>query len=343
MRATRLGWLGPAAFALAIGCRGSERPLTELGGNAPPEGPTFTVADTTMSAVIQAAGIAAPVQRAVLATRLMGAVVSVLVTEGERVRSGQLLARIDARDIAARSAEVRARIAEAEAVRADAATQAERFRALYGEEAATKAQLEAAETGLARAEAALRAIRASESELAASASYAEIRAPFAGTVVERSVDRGTFVAPGQQVATVEDATRLRVSVTVAPRIAQSVHPGDTVRATIEGAPAAGVIEGVVPSGSALYTINAIVANPSGRFLPGSAATLEVPQGRRRALLIPEPALVREGDLTGVRVRTSRGFELRWVRTASGPNGRIEVLSGLQPGDEVLLPAGEEAR
>jgi hypothetical protein len=46
---------------------------------------------------------------------------------------------------------------------------------------------------------------------------------------------------------------------------------------------------------------------------------------------------------GVRVRTSQGFELRWVRTANGPNNRIEVLSGLQPGDEVLLPAGEETR
>lgn len=343
MRPTRFGWVAPAALALALGCRGSDQPPAELGGSAPPEGPTVTVTDTTISAVIEAAGIAAPFQRAVLATRLMGSVVAVLVTEGDRVRAGQLLARMDARDVAARSAQSRARIAEAEAVRADAATQAERFRALYAEEAATKAQLEAAETGLARAEAALRAARASESEVAASAAYAEIRAPFAGTVVERSVDRGTFVGPGQPVATVEDATRLRVSVRVAPRIAQSIHPGDTLAATIERAAAKAVVEGVVPSGSALYTVNAIVANPSGRFLPGSAATLAVPEGRRRALLILESALVREGDLTGVRVRTSQGFELRWVRTAGGPGGRVEILSGLQPGDEVLLPAAEEAR
>jgi hypothetical protein len=45
----------------------------------------------------------------------------------------------------------------------------------------------------------------------------------------------------------------------------------------------------------------------------------------------------------VRVRTSSGFDLRWVRTASRADGRIEVLSGLQAGEEVLLPAGEEVR
>jgi RND family efflux transporter MFP subunit len=343
MRPTRPARLCLAAVGLAAACGGGEQSGTELGGSTPPAGPTFIVADTAIASVIEAAGIAAPVQRAVLATRLMGSVVTVLVSEGGRVRAGQLLARIDARDIEARGAQVRARIAEAEAVRADAATQAERFRALFAEEAATKAQLEAAETGLARAEAALHAARASESELEASASYAEIRAPFTGIVVERSVDRGTFVAPGQPVAAVEDASRLRVSVTVAPGVAQSLRPGDTLLATIEAVPARAVVEGVVPSGSALYTVNAMVDNPSGRFLPGSAATLAVPEGRRRAILVPEQALVREGDLTGVRVRTSSGFDLRWVRTASRADGRIEVLSGLQAGEEVLLPAGEEVR
>jgi RND family efflux transporter MFP subunit len=343
MRRTRHARLGLAAVGLAAACGGSEQPGAELGASTPPTVRTVTVADTTVSTAIEAAGIAAPLQRSVLATRLMGSVVSVLVVEGDRVRPGQLLARIDARDIDARGAQVRARIAEAEAVRADAATQAERFRALFLDEAATKAQLEAAETGLARAEAAVRAARASESELEASASYAEIRAPFAGIVVERSVDRGSFVAPGQPLVTVEDASRLRVSAMVAPGIAQSIRPGDTIQAAIETAPARAVVEGVIPSGSALYTINAIVENPSGRFLPGSAATLAVPEGRRRALLVPELALIREGDLTGVRVRTSRGFELRWVRTASRADGQIEVLSGLQPGEEVLLPAGEEVR
>ena len=67
------------------------------------------------------------------------------------------------------------------------------------------------ETGLERAEAGLQAARAGEAELEAAGAYAEIRAPFAGTVVRRSVDPGAFVAPGQPIATVQDASKLRVS------------------------------------------------------------------------------------------------------------------------------------
>jgi RND family efflux transporter MFP subunit len=314
-----------------------------LGATTPRSGRTVTLADTVISTSIEAAGAAEAIQRAVLATRLMGSVVAIPVREGEGVRRNQLLARVDAREIDARRGQARARIAEAEAIHRDAVTQAERFRGLYADEAATKAQLEAAETGLARAEAGLRTARAMEAELDAAGAYAELRAPFAGTVVQRAVDPGAFVAPGQPIVTVEDASKLRISVTVAPVSAQRLRPGDSVAATIEGVPTTALVEGTVPSAAALYTVNALVNNQAGRFPAGSAATLSIPEGERRALLIPEAALVREGDLTGVRVRGASGFELRWVRVGSRIGGGIEVLAGLRAGEQVLLPAGEEAR
>jgi hypothetical protein len=132
-------------------------------------------------------------------------------------------------------------------------------------------------------------------------------------------------------------------VTVAPSLAGRLRRGDSIAATIESLAASARIEGVVPSSGALYTVNALVENGAENFLPGSAATLAIPEGERRALAIPEAALVREGDLTGVRVRGASGFELRWVRLGSRVGDRIEVLAGLQPGEQVLLPAGEEAR
>jgi RND family efflux transporter MFP subunit len=343
MSAMTSRWLYLAGLGLAAGCGREAAPAAELGATTPAAGQTVTVADTVVSAAIEAAGIAQPVQRAVLATRLMGSVVSVRVQEGERVRRDQLLARVDAREIEARGAQVRARIAEAEAIHQDAVTQAERFRALYADEAATKAQLEAAETGLERAEAGLRAARAGEAEVEAAGAYADIRAPFAGTVVQRSVDPGAFVAPGQPIVTLEDGSRLRVSVTVAPLVARRLRPGDSIAATIEGVPATAQVEGVVPSAGALYTVNALVSNAAGQFPPGAAATLSIPEGERRALVIPEAALVREGDLTGVRVKGPSGFDLRWVRIGSRLGGGIEVLAGLRSGDQVLLPAGEEAQ
>jgi RND family efflux transporter MFP subunit len=255
------------------------------------------------------------------------------------VAARQLLARIDAADLAAKRSQVEASIREVEAVVAEAETHAARMRALYADEAAPKAQLDAAETGLARARAALATARAAAAEVDAIASYAEIRAPFAGVVTARWMDPGDFAAPGAPIATVQDASRLRVSVTAAPDAVRGIARGDTVRAQVEGRPARAVVEGVVPGAAGnLYTVNALVDNAGGGRLAGSAATLALPQGSRPALLVPAAAVVRQADLTGVRVRGASGVVLRWVRLGNESDGMVEVLSGVRAGDVVMLPA-----
>ncbi|MBX6364656.1 MAG: efflux RND transporter periplasmic adaptor subunit, partial [Gemmatimonadetes bacterium] len=229
--------------------------------------------------------------------------------------------------------------AEAEAVRREAEAQAARMRALYAEEAAPKAQLDAAETALARAEAGVRAARAGGAELVAARAYAVVRAPFAGTVTRRSVDPGAFAAPGAPLLTIEDDSRLRIVVSAAPDAVREVARGDTVRATIEGEPVLAVVEGVVPAGDgSLYRVNAVVPNRDGRHLAGSAAALLLPQGTRPAIVVPAQAITREGDLTGVRVRTAAGSELRWVRIGVASGDSVEVLGGLRDGEQVLVPA-----
>jgi RND family efflux transporter MFP subunit len=301
------------------------------------------VRDTTIAATFEAAGVAEPIQRATLSTRLMGSVTQVLVHEGDRVAKDQVLARIDARDIAAKRAQVDAGIAGAEAMYQDAATQATRFRALYADSAATRYQLEQVEIGLARAEAGLRTARASRDELNAIGDYAEIRAPFAGIVTQRFVDPGAFAAPGAPIVEVQDASRLRVSVTVPPRAASALRSGQPLEATIEGHAARAIVEGTVPApAGAVYAVNAVVENPQRDFLPGSSATLRIPDGTRTAILVPASALVQEGDLTGVRVTVRGATELRWVRIGeqcSAPAGAApcaEVLSGLSAGDEIVV-------
>jgi RND family efflux transporter MFP subunit len=329
--------------AAALACGREPQRETAAAPASAAAGPTVAARDTTVPSLLEAAGVAQPVRRAVLSTRLMGAVTDVLVQEGDRVREGQLLARIDARDLAAQETQAEARIAEADAVHRDALANAERFRALYADSAATKVQLEATETGLARAEAGLATARAARAQLGAVRAYAEIRAPFAGVVTRRSVDPGSFAAPGTPVIEVEDRSRLRISVTVAPASAQGLRAGQRIEAGVEGRPVEGVIEGVVPaSGAALYTINALVANPGGALLSGGAAALLLPQGTRQAVVVPAGAIVREGDLTGVRVVSAAGPDLRWVRVGRALGPDVEVLSGLRAGEKVLIAAPAEA-
>ena len=296
----------------------------------------YAVQETTITASFEAAGIADPLQRATLSTKLMGSVVGVQVHEGDRVAKDQLLVRIDARDIDAKRAQVEAGIVSAEAVYQDALTQAKRFRALYADSAATRYQLDQVETGLARAESGLQGARASRAELDAVGAYAEIRSLFAGIVTRRFVDPGAFVAPGAPLVEVQDASSLRVSVSVPPRVAATLRRGQRIEATIEGRPAAAVLEGVVPSpAGAVYTVNAVVPNPRGDFLPGSAATLRIPDGERLAVMIPSRALVRQGDLVGVRIETASGVELRWVKVGEVAGDLTEIYAGLRAGDRIL--------
>jgi RND family efflux transporter MFP subunit len=305
---------------------------------ARPTGTLHVVRDSTVTATLDATAIAEPYAQATVSTKLMGTVTAVLVKEGDRVVAGQPLVRIDARDLDARRQQLRAGIASAEAMHREAELMAGRLRALYSDSAAPKAQLDAAEAGLARATAGVLAARAGEAEITAMAGYAVVRAPFSGTVTQRHVDPGAFAAPGTPLATVQDHSSLRITATVAPEVAARVKRGTSVTATIEGREATAVIEGVVPAaGGSLYTINAIVKNPGGTLLSGGAARLRIGTGTRPMLLVPTSALRRDGDLTGVTVTAGGVTMVRWIRTGEHIGDRIEVLAGLAAGDTVVVP------
>ncbi|CAN5909333.1 efflux RND transporter periplasmic adaptor subunit [soil metagenome] len=328
---------GTTALMVAAGCSSS---TPDLARAAPPRaaGSIFTVKDTTILATFDASGVAAPLQQATLSTKLMGTVLTVSVHEGNVVSAGQALIRIDARDLAAREGQVAASIMGAEAIYKDASLQAGRIRALYADSAATKSQLDAAETGLARAESGVRTARAAAAELGAVSAYAVIRAPFAGTITRRFVDPGAFASPGAPLITIQDGRQLRITASTTPDVARRLHSGQHVDALVEGRTVDAIVEGVVPSAAGnLYTINALVTNPGGAILPGSTATLRLSLGARPGILVPTRALVHEGDLVGVTLRTAEGDRPRWVRVGSAYGRMTEVSAGLRAGDVVIVP------
>ena len=90
---------------------------------------TVSAVDTIIAATVEAAGIAAPIEQATLSTRLMGTVTEVLVREGDAVHRGELLVRLDTRDLAAKDEQVRAALAAALSQAAEAERYAVRIRA----------------------------------------------------------------------------------------------------------------------------------------------------------------------------------------------------------------------
>lgn len=302
-----------------------------------PDGADFTVNAAHRTRYLHAAGVVRPIADATLSTKLMGSVSEVMVQEGDVVRRGQPLLRIDARDLGAQRQQVEAAHAEAAAVLAEAELHVKRMRALYADDAAPRAQLDAAETGYTRAMAGVAAARASAAELAAVTSYALLRAPFDGIVVRRMVDPGSFAAPGAPLVTVQDPHRLRVSVSASPEAVRQVQVGSPLTAVIEGTAVTAVVEGVVPGSAGLFTVNAIVEN-RGVSLPATgAAELALPQGTHTSFVVPRRAIRQQGDLTGVHLRRDDNVLTRWVRLGPVAGDSVEVLGGLQDGDVIIVP------
>ena len=339
-RAARLAVAGVAAAVLVAACSNhTQRSRGEVAAASIRADDLYTVRDTTIAAAFAAAGVAAPIQQATLSTKLMGTVTDVLVREGDHVATGQPLVRIDARELTAKAAQVTAAVADAEAMHSDALTQANRIRSLYTDSVATRAQLDAAQTLLARAEAALAAAHAAATELGAVSSYSVIQAPFAGIITKRFVDPGAFAAPGAPLIAIQDVSTLRVTANATPDIARNLRRGQPIGATIEGQPVKATLEGAVPAMAGnLYTINALVPNSRGTLLSGSSATLSVPTGSRTTLVVPVVAIVREGDLTGVTLRTPNGDERRWVRLGLTAGSMVEISGGLRSGDRIVVLA-----
>lgn len=333
----------PAALLSALlltACGGSEsEAVARAAAPQRTAGTTFTVRDTVISAGIDVAGVAEPVRQATLATKLMGTVTAVLVREGDVVQRGQVLLTIDSRDLAAKGTQVAASIADAQAMHADAERQAGRMRALYSDSAATRAQFDAAETGLARADAGLRAARAAAGELDAVRSYASVRAPFTGIVTARMADPGTFAAPGSPLLTVQDVSTLTITASAGADVLSALRRGTKLEATIGTEAVTATVEAVVPSAVGnLFTVSATVANPGSTRRAGSSAMLRIPGAAQHALLVPNAAIVRDGDLTGVMVRGASRDERRWIRLGTTTGAFVIVTSGLRAGETIVVPA-----
>ncbi len=300
-----------------------------------------------------ATGAVEPIRRATPASRLMGTVRAAPFQEGDLVRRGQVLVRIDVQDLAARRTQVLAQVREAETVLRDAETNLARMQALDAEGVIARIQLEQAESGVVRAHAAVETARAGLRELDASAAYGTIEAPFTGVIVRKMVEVGNLAAPGQPLFVLEDLSRVRVIAGVGEEAARRLRKGERVRveAAGEGLQSTGVVEAVLPSGDPAargFRVNVLMENPGLTLQSGMTATVYVPAGRAEdvvhAVFVPADAVVRRGQMTGVFVVDGGVARLRWIRLAEPVGNGVRVLSGLRAGERVVVgPERERLR
>jgi RND family efflux transporter MFP subunit len=284
------------------------------------------------------------VRQATVAAQLSGAVTQILVDAGDRVKKGQVLARIDTRETDARVAAGRASVAQADAQLTQARLNLERTQSLLDKNFVSRAALDQAESNFKAAEAAADAARAGNAQADTARTYAELRSPIDGVVTRRLMEPGEIAAPGRGVVAVHDPSALR-AVGNLPQFVLPKAAGAT-RATVElpqlGRTLTATRVTILPSADARLLSTQIRADlPTGEtpgVTPGAAAKILVPIGRTRKLVVPESTLIRRGELTAVNVLAADGRpQLRQVRVGSAvTDGGIEVLAGLSDGERVLL-------
>lgn len=283
---------------------------------------------TVGSATPLYAATLAPVHRATVSTRLAATVEKVLVTEGTRVKRGQLLVTLS-------NDEVQAQVAASSTALANATVYERRIAELTSQRAATSVELESAQAQRAQAAAALAGTRAS-------LAYTLLRAPFDGVVQARRVSAGDFVGPGQPLVEIEGAG-LEVQATLSEEEVGSLQIGQRLKFEAEGRHGEAEITALTPGGDALSHRRALRARVSGNaadFRSGAFARIEVPGGpQSKERRIPRTALIQRGDLTGVFVAEDGHARLRWLSVGEGTSSDIVVRAGLSPSEAVIDAPG----
>lgn len=306
--------------------------------------PVVPVELRTVEDFYAADAVVEAVRQATVSAQIAGTITQFYVDAGDRVKRGQLLARIDTRETDAQVAASRAGVAQAEAAAVQARLNYERTRSLVAQNFVSQAALDKADADYKAALAALEAARAGSAQALTARSFAEVRAPIDGVVSQRLMELGELATPGKPLLALHDPGALRAVGSlpqfVLPRAAK-VHKASVELPAADRIVAATRVT-VLPAADARLLSTLIRADlpadlPPG-VVPGTAAKIRVPLETARKLVMPVDALIRRGELTAVHVVGADGApQLRQVRV--GPayeGGVVEVLAGLAEGERVQL-------
>lgn len=293
-----------------------------------------------------------PLRQSTVAAQVSGNVLQLAVKAGDTVRAGQVLARIDEREVVAGLQRSNAALAQTRAESANTQAQLARTRELRAQGFVSQAALDTAQTQAQAAAAAVQQAQAGQSQAALARGFAAVVAPFDGVVLATHLQAGDLAAPGRAIATLYAPGALRAVAQIG--VSQSAL-----------ARQAGVVELLLPDGrrvAPLRRTELAAADPVSQTiewrldLPASAneslrpgqtlrvsfagaasaasAAAEVPR-----LRLPRAAVLRRGELDAVYVVDGPRFALRAVRLGASPTaGLVEVLSGLRAGEWVAADA-----
>jgi membrane fusion protein (multidrug efflux system) len=338
--------------------------LTSAGcGGEEPQAPQAAVVDTVRVAAedvfrtVAAIGTIEADHNTTLAAEVAGAISAILREEGSRVGTGAPVLQID-------PGPYRFVVQSAQADLGRARTQLEvderllkRYETLLAAGAVDRATYEDLEARVASGRAAVAQALATLQTAQWNLGKTTVRAPFAGAVGRRHVQLGQSVSSGDELFDLVDADPLRVRFRLPEMTVGAVKTGDPVRFRLRADTVDTRIATVdyvgpeIDPATRTFEVTARYTNPEGGAVPGAYADVEVTtETREDAPVVPEAALVTEGEQNFVYVVIAGPkAERREVQVGSRVDGRVEIISGVESGEVVIvagqhgLPSGADIR
>ena len=263
---------------------------------------------------------------ATLEAKLSGRIDKLPVVLGQRVKAGEVVARLDA-------AEINARLEQAEASLDQSERDWKRVSTLFEQQAVTRAEYDAAQSRN-------RVAKGAAAEAKAMMSYVEVAAPFDGVVTRKWADVGDLAAPGKPLLAMEDPSALQLEADVPQAIASRIQRDARLAARVDGVSGdlTGTVSEIAPAADSVSRTFRIKVDLSAQpgLSSGQFARLLVPVGESSTLRAPASAVVERGQLEIVFVVANQHAQLHLVKTGKRIGDELEILSGLRSGDAVVI-------
>lgn len=308
------------------------------------------VSDNNTNRFVTASGKIEAKNSANLSTRMMGYVNKVHVQVGQKVAAGQLLVSINNTDLQAKRAQVDASILQATAGFSNAKKDYDRFVSLFKQQSASQKELDDMTARYEMAKAGLEGAKQMRNEVMAQFSYSNITAPFSGVVTNTFIKQGDMANPGMPLVSVEGATKMQVMAMVSENDIAAIKKGmpvgvlvKTSNEKLKGKVSEVSISAANTGGQ--YLVKVDLDKTDATVLSGMFVNVQFPienkinTSKSEVLLVPESALVKQGQLTGIyTVETENVAILRWLRIGKSFGEKVEVLSGLSANERYIISA-----
>jgi HlyD family secretion protein len=326
--------------------------------------PATLVSPSQANVVVIASGYVVAQRKAAVASKATGRLVYLGVAEGDRVRQGQVIARIEDGDVKAQLAQAQASLQLARADLRDVTQVLARQKILLDSNHTSQEAYDAAEARYNRVQANIALAEAGVTAAQVALENTVIRAPFDGTVLTKNADMGEVVAPlaasalsKAAVVTIADLGSLQVEVDVAESSIEQVAVGQPCEIVLDAYPDVrypGAVAKIVPTADrAKATVQVKVAfrRYDGRVLPDMSAKVhflprETPAARadtQRVLAVPQGAVVlRDGKNVVYTVTSGRAVEVPVIVGRRVGRG-VAVLQGLAVGTPVIDSVDDRVR